>query len=414
MYMLRNCNLLDVREGALRTGVEVKVADGRIAAIGPSLDADGAEVLDLGGRTLMPGLIDCHVHIMASHVRFGLAASTQIPSSLVTAHASDLLERMLMRGFTSVRDAGGADLGHKRAIEEGLFTGPRLFISGRAISQTGGHGDLRARVDHPEPCACSHMLNGIGRIADGVPEVRRAVRDEIRMGADQIKIMASGGVASAADPIHFLQYSVEELAAFVEEAALASTYVMAHAYTAPAIRRCIDAGVRTIEHGNLIDPATAEWMAERGAYLVPTLSTFFALARHGKELGFPAENLAKLEDVLEVGTRSLEIARAAGVKMALGTDLLGELQRYQCDEFGIRAQVLPAVEVIRSATLVGAEVLQREGQLGEIVPGANADLLAVEGNPLEDLGLLAGQGDGLALIMKDGRIVKRALDGDRT
>jgi imidazolonepropionase-like amidohydrolase len=410
MHLFRNCRVLDVRGGVLRDGVEVKVADGQIAEVGPALDNGAAQVLDLGGRTLMPGLIDCHVHITASHVRFGLAASTQIPASLVTAHAGELLDAMLMRGFTSVRDAGGADLGHRRAVEEGLFRGPRLFISGRAISQTGGHGDFRARIDHPEPCACSHMLNGIGRIADGVPAVRHAVRDEIRLGADQIKVMASGGVASVADPIHFLQYSVEELEAFVDEAARASTYVMAHAYTAAAIRRCIEAGVRTIEHGNLIDTETADLMATRGAYLVPTLSTYFALAKHGKELGFPAESLAKLNGVLDVGARSLEIARDAGVKMALGTDLLGELQAYQGNEFNIRSEVLPADELIRSATVVGAEVLRQEGRLGEIVPGAVADLIAVDGNPLEDVGLLAGQGEHLALIMKDGVIMKQALE----
>ena len=410
MYLMKNLALLDVRGGVLRNDVEVRIADGRIDEIGPALDAAGAEVLDLGGRTLMPGLIDCHVHIMASHVRFGLASTMQIPSSLATAHASDLLRSMLMRGFTTVRDAGGADYGHRQALEEGLFAGPRLFISGRAISQTGGHGDFRARVDHPEPCACSHMLNGIGRIADGVPAVRHAVRDEIRLGADQIKVMASGGVASAADPIHFLQYSVGELEAFVEEAARADTYVMAHAYTAAAIRRCVEAGIRTIEHGNLIDAEAADLMAERGAFLVPTLSTFFALAKHGAELDFPPASMAKLNDVLEVGTRSLEIARAAGVAMAYGTDCLGELQTYQLHEFALRSPVIPAVELIQSATVVGAQVLRREGQIGEIAAGAVADLLAVDGNPLDDLGVLSGQGERLHLIMKDGRIVKRELD----
>jgi imidazolonepropionase-like amidohydrolase len=332
---------------------------------------------------------------MASHVRFGLKAAGHIPASLVTAYAAQSLRAMLQRGFTTVRDAGGADLGHKLAVERGLFAGPRLFVSGRAISQTGGHGDFRERIDQCVPCACAHMLNGIGRIADGVPEVRRAARDEIRLGADQIKVMASGGVASASDPIHFLQYSVAELEALVDEAARASAYVMAHAYTPEAIRRSVAAGVRTIEHGNLIDEGTARFMRERGSFLVPTLSTYFALARHGAELGFPEESLRKLDDILEVGTTSLAIARDAGVKMAVGTD---------------RSETLSAAEILRSATVVGAEVLRMEGRLGEIVPGAHADLIAVDGNPLEDLLLLGGQGDHLALIMTRGHIFKNNLD----
>ena len=407
--LLRNLGLLDPRAGALLAGRDVLV-DGRfVTAVDRGLDEAGAEVVDLGGRTLMPGLIDCHVHIMASHVRFGLNATGHIPASLATAHAAARLGAMLSRGFTAVRDAGGADLGHKLAVEQGLFAGPRLFIAGRAISQTGGHGDFRERVDHGEPCGCAHMLNGIGRIADGVPEVRRAARDEIRLGADQIKVMASGGVASVADPIHFLQYSVEELEALVDEARRAATYVMAHAYSATAITRCIEAGVRTIEHGNLLDEPTARLMAARGAYLVPTLSTYFALAEHGAALGFPEDGLQKLKNVLSVGTRSLEIARAAGVKMAFGTDLLGELQIHQSGEFAIRAQVLSPPEIIRSATLIGTEILGMEGRLGVVAPGAFADLLAVDGNPLEDLHLLQDDGAHLALIVKDGVVVKNNL-----
>jgi imidazolonepropionase-like amidohydrolase len=308
-----------------------------------------------------------------------------------------------------VRDTAGGDWGMQIASDTGLVDGPRLFISGMAISQTGGHGDFRQRVDHGEPCGCAHMLNGIGRIADGVPEVRRAARDEIRLGADQIKVMASGGVASVADPIHFLQYSVEELEALVDEARRAGTYVMAHAYTADAIARCIAAGVRTIEHGNLLDEPTARMMAERGAYLVPTLSTYFALAEHGAALGFPEDGLQKLKDVLSVGTKSLEIARAAGVKMGFGTDLLGELQVHQSGEFAIRAAVLSPAEIIRSATLIGAEILAMEGRLGIVAPGAFADLLAVDGNPLDDLRLLQDDGAHLALIVKDGAIVKNNL-----
>ena len=221
--------------------------------------------------------------------------------------------------------------------------------------------------------------------------------------------MASGGVGSPADPIHFVQYSMEELQAIVDEARRADTYVMAHAYPAAAIRRAVEAGVRTIEHGNFIDEETAVFMAEKDAYLVPTLVTYYMLSKYGRELGYPEASLAKGEKVLAVGTRSLEIAKAAGVKVAFGTDLMGEQDEHQSEEFLIRSQVLSAAEIVRSATTIGAEVLRMEGRLGVIAPGAYADLLVVDGNPLEDLTLLTGQGEHLSAIMKNGKFVKNNL-----
>jgi imidazolonepropionase-like amidohydrolase len=407
--LFTNLRLLDPRDTSVKSGFQVLVHENRIQEVTEGrVVARDAETIDLGGRILMPGLIDCHVHIIATHVRMGLHPGRYIPSSLVTSLALKNLEAMAMRGFTSLRDAGGADLGHKLAMEKGLFPGPRLFISGRAISQTGGHGDSRERVDSCEPCACgcAHLFSGIGRIADGESEVRRAARDEIRLGADQIKVMASGGVISPADPLHSLQYSTQELEALVDEARRAGTYVLAHAYTPEAIRRAVGVGVRTIEHGNLIDEETADFMAKRGAYLVPTLVTYDALSKHGRQLGVREESLAKLADVMKAGTNSLRIAKAAGVKMAIGSDLLGELQVYQSDEFRIRSEVLSSAEVIRSATLIGAEILRMEGLLGVIAPGAFADLIALEGNPLEDISVLLGQGERIPLLMKDGHFLK--------
>ncbi|MDB5559823.1 MAG: amidohydrolase [Enterovirga sp.] len=408
--LLTNLGLLDVEAGALRRGQQVLLNGELIAEVGENISAPpGTREIDLGGRVLMPGLIDCHVHVTAVRLDLGLAPARQLTVSLVVAGSSRVMREMLMRGFTTVRDAGGADRGLKLAVEQGLFVGPRLFVCGRAISQTGGHGDFRAQIDQPDPGYLDHTMNGIGRIADGVAEVQRAARDEIRLGADHVKIMASGGVASVADPIDFLQYSVAELEAFVDEARRAKTYVMAHTYTADAIERCVLAGIRTIEHGNLIDQRTAALMAERGAYLVPTLVTYEAIAREGRALGFSEVGLSKLNKVLDVGTESLLIAKAEGVKMAYGTDLLGELHRCQSDEFRIRGGVLSAAEVIRSATLVGAEVVGMEGRIGTIAPGAYADLLVVDGDPLADLGLLTGQGEHLAAIMKGGAFVKNEL-----
>ena len=316
---------------------------------------------------------------------------------------------MLQRGFTTIRDAGGADGGLAEAVEEGLVRGPRIFPSGQALSQTGGHGDLRPRTRSVSvvACACCEGGAGLARIADGVAECRRAARDELRKGATQIKIMASGGVASPYDPVWNLQYSEEEVRAIVEEARGWHTYVMAHAYSPEAIRRSIDFGVRSIEHGNLIDRATAEHVAGADAFVVPTLVTFDVMHRFGRELGFPEVSLAKLGDVREAGLRSLEILQAAGVRIGFGTDLLGPMHRHQSREFVIRAEAMAPFDIIRSATTVNAELLNRGSEIGVIAPGARADLIVVDGNPLADISLLDGQGEHLTHIMKDGVFKKR-------
>ena len=404
--LFTNLALLDPVEGVLRSGHQVLVRDGRFAeAAAGRIDAPGAREFDLGGRTLMPGLIDCHIHICAE----GMRAYPTMSPSYVAATAGKILRETLMRGFTTVRDAAGADAGYRRAVEDGLLVGPRLFVAGSAITQTGGHGDGRDTSDYCEPCACG-TLRGLGRIADGVPAVRHAVRDELRKGADQIKIMASGGVASPADPIDYVQYAVDEIEAMVDEATRRHTYVMAHAYTADAIYRCVEAGVRTIEHGNMIDEKAARLMAERGAYLVPTLVVYRKIIEHGHEVGVSELHLSKARAVAATGTRSLEIAQRAGVKMAFGTDLFRAPKEYQAEEFLIRAEVLKPADVIRSATIISAEVIRMDGQLGVIAPGALADALVVDGDPFEDLGLLQNQGEHIPAIMKDGVFFKNELD----
>ncbi len=407
--VLKNFDLLDTREGVLKTGYQVLVRDAVIAEVSDgAIKAPGAVVVDLGGRTLMPGLIDCHVHILA---RAAPGPGPVMLPSLATANASDFLRRMLMRGFTTARDIAGADLGHKTAVEQGLFVGPRLFVAGRAISQTGGHGDWRSRADLVPLCPCTHLNAGLTRIADGVAQIRHAVRDEIRLGADQIKIMAGGGVASPADPLDHLQFSTEEIEAVVDEATRSHTYVAAHVYTDEGIRRAIEAGVRTIEHGNFLGEETAALMVKRGAFLVPNQVNYQVVGRMGKELGLPDHHLAKNADVMEAGTRALEVAKAAGVRIAFGTDLFRAPDQFQCEEFLIRAQVMTPAEILHSATIVGAEVLRMEGRLGVIAPGALADLLAIDGNPLDDLGLLQDQGKHIPVIMKDGMFFKNSLGG---
>ncbi|WP_299391526.1 amidohydrolase family protein [Pelagibius sp.] len=404
--LFRNGRLFDGQGSQLLEGHEVLTEGSVIKEVSDRpITAEGAEVLDLGGRTLMPGLIDAHFHAMAADPDF--AKMEAMPRSLLAQHARHLLEAALARGFTSLRDAGGADYGLALAIKAGLIKGPRLFYSGRALTQTGGHADFRSLEDHSAFCFCGQGSHVFGVIADGVPAVRQAAREELRKGATQIKIMASGGVASPSDPIWNLQYSEEEIRAIVWEAASWRTYVMAHAYTPEAISRCVQFGVRSIEHANLIDEPTAALCAAEGAYVVPTLVTYDALHRFGPELGLPAVSQEKLKEVRAAGLTSLEILRSAGVRMGFGTDLLGAMQAHQSEEFTIRAEVLSPAEVLRSATSVNAAMMNAEGELGVVAPGALADLLVVDGDPLSDLGVLGDQGARIPVIMKDGGFVKR-------
>jgi imidazolonepropionase-like amidohydrolase len=406
--VLQHCTLLDGTSPDLREGMHVLVEEERIREVSDRpLTAPEAQVIDLKGKTLMPGLIDAHAHLIATTLNLGQLALE--PVTLTTARARLIAEGMLQRGFTTIRDASGADWGLAAAIAYGLIDGPRLFYAGRALSQTGGHGDFRPRTWEADHCACCMAGAQFAVIADGVPAVQQAAREELRRGATQIKIMASGGVASPTDPVWNLQYSEDEIRAIVWEARAWRTYVMAHAYTPEAIVRCVRNGVRSIEHGNLIDRETAALMAREHAFLVPTLVTYEALHREGKQWGLPQVSIDKIKDVREAGLQSLEYARAAGVKMGFGTDLLGETHHYQSLEFSIRAQVLSPFEVLQSATTVNAELLQRPGELGVLTPGALADMLVVDGNPLNDLSLLQEQGKHLLLIMKGGKLFKNAL-----
>ena len=405
-FLFTNAALLDPLKPDLLEGHSVLIEHGLVKEVSDRpLKSAAARTIDLKGKTLMPGLIDLHVHTIA--IQYNLPGQVTLPNVFVTLKALPVLQGMLRRGFTTVRDAGGAGLALKQSIEQGLAVGPRLFIACRSLSQTGGHGDIRARYDFQAldtPCACCIRVGALSRIADGVDEVRRAVRQELQMGADQIKIMASGGVSSPTDPIGALGYSEDEIRAIVAEARARGTYVMAHAYTPDSIQRAVRFGVRTIEHGNLVDSETARVMAEHQAYAVPTLVTYEALTAEGAKYGLPPESVVKIASVRDAGLRSLEIFQRAGVKMGFGTDLLGESHRLQSDEFTIRAQVLSPAEVIASATTIGAEVLNMTGKLGRLTPGAFADALVVDGNPFKDLACLTGQGERIPFVMKGGQV----------
>jgi imidazolonepropionase-like amidohydrolase len=403
-----NARVLDgTRDDALADR-HVLVEGGTIREVSDRpISASGARVVELAGKTLMPGLIDCHVHVIATTTNLTLNA--ELPNTLVALRSAKIMREMLLRGFTTVRDLGGADHGLVMAIEEGLIEAPRLVICGKALSQTGGHTDYRGRYHSRDVDWYRDRAGTLGRIVDSVANVRRACREEIKGGADFIKIMANGGVSSPSDPIAFLGLSSEEVAAAVEEARNAQTYVAAHLYTDEAIRRAVDLGVQSVEHANLITPPTARFLKEKGAYVVPTNVTFDYLAKEGAQFGLLPESIAKIEDVREQGLAALGILHEAGVMMAYGSDLLGEMHRHQSDEFTLRGERLPAIEVIRSATINAAKVVRQEGRLGIVAEGAHADLVVVDGDPLKDLSLLTGQGRHTPAIMKAGRFVKDAL-----
>lgn len=409
VLILSNCSIVDGQSPERREGMHVLIRNGMIENVSDkSISSSQGREIDLRGETLMPGLIDCHTHVVATEVN--LDKNAMLPNSLVAARAVHIMRGMLMRGFTTVRDLGGGDFGLQQAVEDGTILGPRLVICGKGFSQTGGHSDFRGRYDTRSTEWLATKLGALGRVCDGVETLRSAIREELKGGAQFVKLMANGGVASPTDPVNFFGYSRDELRMAVEEAAMAQTYVAGHLYTAASITRAVECGVRSVEHASLVDAEAAKVIAEHDAVTVPTLIIFEGLKEEGAALGLPPASVAKIDDVRLYGQRSLEILRSAGVVMGYGTDLLGPLHRLQSEEFRLRGEVLPAHEVIRSATFDAARVLKMEGKIGCIKPGAFADLIAVNGNPLKDLLLLTDQGQHMPLIIKGGEIIKNELN----
>jgi imidazolonepropionase-like amidohydrolase len=408
--LLRNARVFDGVSPNCPGGMDVLVEGGVIREVSPRpLNIGEAQLIDVGDRMLMPGLIDAHIHAYACDIDFQKIALAG--DAYRTAYAARMLGHALDCGFTTVRDVGGGDWSLWRATEEGLIRAPRFLYVGKFISMTGGHGDFRhmGEVGHPqELCSCASS-GALGHIADGVDEVIKVTREELRRGAHCIKIMCSGGVMSPTDPIWMNQYREDEIRAIVLETLERRSYTAAHCHPASAIRRAVECGVRSIEHGTLIDDATAMFVAERGAFIVPTMVICFVLVEMGRKLGVPPQTLAKAEAVYRQALSGMELMRRAGIKVGFGTDLLGPTHVHQCREFTIRKEVFTPLEILRQATSVNAELLMQEGRLGCIKPGAYADLLVVEGDPLQDIEVLAANGQNLRLIMRGGELIRNQL-----
>lgn len=417
-YVFRNASLVDPVSGQVHSNCTVVTLNGNIDSVqytpdssgstGDStpvmvdIDAENTVDVDLEGKYLCPGLIDCHVHMNAVPGEKGLYAMKTLNQHTIALRSTHMAKEMLMRGFTTARDCGGTSVALKEAIQDGVVIGPRLFVALNQLTQTGGHGDMRGRHDMTECCG-GHIF-GSGRLCDGVDECLRVSRDQIRRGADFIKIMGGGGVSSPTDAIDSVQFTPEEVRTISGVASINKTYVSCHAYTPAAIRNAIDNGVRAIEHGNLLDRETAQLMVDKDCFLTPTLVTYKAMASERFTHYLPPEGVEKNEAVLHAGIGSLKLADEIGVKMCFGTDLLGPMCHLQTHEFAIRSSVLSAEKILRMATTNAAHLLMRESQLGAIQPGYAADLLILAKNPLEDITILDKPEEHLLMVMKEGRV----------
>lgn len=403
--VFENATVFDGIDPQSKAPMFVRVDGNEIREISATpITAEGVERIDCRGKTLMPGLIDNHVHIYTDSLNFG---PPEPPVTYRAQYAQKFLRHILSCGFTTVRDVAGGDHGMAMALRDHFLEGPRFYYGGLCLTQTGGHGDFRPMSQPTDYMTCGAERNVLAIHADGVDECVKATREELRKGASHIKIMGSGGVLSPNDPLDRCQYSEAEIRAIVEECARHGAYVSAHCHPSEAIRRCVEYGVRSIEHGTLIDAETADFVAERGAYVVPTISVLFALMEDGARMGMAEVSRQKLVKVHEHALKGLEIMKRAGVKLGFGTDLLGEHHTRRGAEFSIRSEVLTPFDILHSATAINAEILQMEGRLGVVKSGALADLLVIDGDPLKDIQLLAENGRHLTHIMVDGRFIKR-------
>jgi imidazolonepropionase-like amidohydrolase len=414
--IFKNVRVFDGTSSTLSGPTDVLIEGNVIKTIGNSIESGMATVIDGTGKTLMPGLIDAHTHLIMGTISQGELFTADQNYIMLRAGAAS--EEYLMRGFTSARDMGGPTFGLKQAIDQGYTAGPRIWPSGATISQTSGHGDFRSTHDLPRvDGAPLHFTETYGytSIADGSDEVLRRVRENLMRGASQIKLMAGGGVASNFDPLDVTQFTEAEMRAAVEAASAWGTYVTVHAYTPAAIQQAIRAGVKCIEHGQLVDEATAKLMAENGIWwsMQPFLDD-----QHAIPFAEGSQNRVKQLEMTNGTSKAYELAKKHGVKLAWGTDTLFDptLATKQGEQLTKMVKWFSPAEVLKMATHDNAELLSLSGsrspysgKLGVVEEGALADLLLVDGDVLENIDLLNDPEKNLLVIMKDGKIFKHVM-----
>lgn len=413
MLLLRNATLFDGVTADLTDHIDVLIEGSRIVEVSSTpIRRDGSDVIELAGRVLMPGLIDAHFH--AYSPTFHMHTLDTMPRALLVSYAARFLREALQRGFTTVRDPGGGDVGLALAVRKGLINGPRFLFGGKALSQTGGHGDMRPPHE-VSSCGCAYS-GVITQLVDGPDQVRHVVREELRRGANHIKVMMSGGVASPSDPLWMDQFTDEELRVAVEEAARRHKYVAAHCHTDEAARRCVSLGVRSIEHGTRISDSTARMIAAAPAtFTVPTLAVLHQLVDYRESTGMSASSIEKVDGLIADMLSSITNCRRAGVRIGFGTDLFGEaFHALQSREFRHRAEVDRPIDILRSATSVNAEILQMEDQIGIVRAGACADLIALDTNPLEDITCFERWQSEMPLVIAEGRIVRDEISASHS
>lgn len=404
---LRGAALID-GTGADPVDAATVVVDGdRIASVGDA-GARDADAIDLEGCTLLPGLIDAHTHMGIAFEMQHFAQAGHLPAAEIAARVFQVCESTLQAGFTTCRDVGGLDGGIVRAIDQGLVEGPRILPSGPAIAQDGGHATFMAPWSE---CWCPTALPGLVdgvTVANGPDEVRLAARRAFRRGATQLKVMVSGGVISITDEIEHTQLTVEELRAAVAEAEARNTYVTAHAHNSRGIRNGLAAGVSCFEHGSWLDEETAAAMAEAGAALVPTLTVAHVMADEWQEWGLPEAVVPRMQQVSGHMQHAIKLARAAGVTIGSGSDLLGPRQARRGLELALRAEVEGPMEAIVAATSTNARILRIDDRIGTVEVGKLADVIAVRGDPLTEPTLFDDP-DRVVLVVKAGAVKKKTI-----